>query len=167
MRKRVLMCLMSLLMLLGTGCQQQNVDISAGVGQQLVTGITVTCQTCDSFTQRHYSDPDKLRILLLAIRSLGPDFPARTDVDALAGKTFSIRMSCANGQQTLYTIKNNLYVQKNGGPWRQISAEKAGGIWQMILELPPDDPDAMVWDPLPATPAQRLYFPAFRRFFRP
>ena len=165
MKKPLLAWCVAAMLLILCGCQGRGMTGAAGVGGQVVTGISVTCQTCESFERREYSAPEKLRLLLLAIRSLGPDFPARVDVEALAGRTVVLRLTCANGQQTLYTIKNNQYIRKNDGIWRQISLEKAGGFWQMILELPPDAPGTGVWAPLPVTPAQRVYFPALRRIF--
>ena len=133
------------------------------VNSQIVTGISVTCQSADEWIRRDYDRPEKVRLVLLAIRALGPDFPARTDVEMLTGKTMVITMRCADGTSTVYRIRNNQYLQKNGGPWRQISEEKTGGFWQLILEMPSDYDGSMEWAPLPMTSARRIYLPALRR----
>lgn len=135
----------------------------ASVGSQIVTGISVTCQSSGEWVRRDYTAPEKVRLVLLVIRSLGPDFPARTDVEALAGKTMVITLHCADGSATVYRIRNNQYLQKNGGIWRQISEKKTGGLWQLIQEMPSDQEKTGERDRFAMSAAGRIYLPVLRR----
>lgn len=126
----------------------------------VVTEITVTCETCEDFTQRYYASPEKVRAILLCIRKLGPDFPAQTDVDAIPGKTLSITLGCTDGSRVTYRIRNNQFIQKNGGTWRRINQKNALGFYQLILGIDSDPEQRTRWDLLPASAARRVYFPA-------
>ena len=141
-----------------SGCNRSFSQSS--VASSMVSSITVTCESCDSFTRRDYSSPEKLRLILLCIRQLGPDFPAKTDVDALAGKTLHISLTCTDGNRITYRIKNNQYLRKNGGPWRQINGNSASGFYQLLLMLPEDGSSRLTQDPFQTLPGRRVYFPA-------
>lgn len=132
------------------------------VGAFLVNRIHLHCDSCDTALDRYYSDPEKLRIILLCIRQLGPDFPTAEDVEALAGKTLALTLYCADGTTHTYRIKNNQYLQKDAGPWRQINADHASGFYQLLTILPPDVTDAGRQAPSDSSRAYRVYSPVLR-----
>ena len=63
MKKPLLAWCLAAMVLILCGCQGRGMAGAAGVGGQVVTGISVTCQTCESFERREYSAPEKLRLL--------------------------------------------------------------------------------------------------------
>ncbi len=130
------------------------------VASSIVSGITFTCESCDTLTRRVYTSPEKLRFILLCLRKLGPDFPPGVDVDAIAGKTLHIVLDCADGSRVTYRIKNNQYIRKNGGSWRKINTESVTGFFQLIMEIPGDADEDLFWDPLRNKPGRSAYFPA-------
>lgn len=150
MKKWVKILLFLVIISLISGCTSRFSQDSAA--SSMVTSITVTCESCDSFLQRDYATPEKVRLILLCIRRLGPDFPVNEDVDALKGKTMCITLTCADNSITTYRIKNNLFVQKNAGHWRQIDPESAAGFYQLILQTPSDEDTDKVRKPLWVTP---------------
>lgn len=104
----------------------------------LVSGIQISSEDGDQPFRRNYTSPEKMRLILLCIRSLGPDFPAKTDVEAIAGNDLTITLGCADGSRITYRIRNNQYLQKNSGDWRQINSESAAGFYQLIAQMPSD-----------------------------
>ena len=125
----------------------------------LVQSIHVTCESCDSFIRRDYSSPEKIRLILLCIRKLGPDFPAGSDVGTTEGKTLCLTLSDINGRHTVYRLKNNEYLQKNDSPWRKISKENATGFLQLILEMPSDEAPLFFGDTGNNRSGHRVYYP--------
>ena len=149
MKKRILVLWTVAILLLG-GCTG---GVSRdSVNSRMVTHITVH----DHSGSWEYTAPEKVRLLLLALRSLGPDFPARTDVNALTGEELTIRLHCADGSTAVYRIRNGQYLQKNEGPWRKISEKKTQGFWQMVQQLPPDEAQAVYSAPFPITAARGI-----------
>ena len=115
----------------------------ARIPRQSVAGSTVTririfCEPSQDLTHRIYTDPEKIRSVLLCIRQLGPDFPAGTDVDTLPGQTLTLTLYCADGSQVRYRLRNNQYLQKNNGVWRRINGETASGFFQLLLQTEGD-----------------------------
>lgn len=111
-----------------------------GVAGFTVQRIRIHCQGCESDLQREYTQQETMRTVLLWLRQLGPDFPATEDVDALPGRMIHLTFYCADGSRQDYRLKGNQYLQKNGGPWRKINADRASGLYQWLLLLPSDGP---------------------------
>lgn len=107
----------------------------SSVSHQLVQQIQIHCDSCETALALACTQPEKIRLILLTLRLLGPDFPARTDVEAIQGKTITLTLSCADGTRQCYRIRNNQYLQRNQGPWRQINAANANGLYQLLLLL--------------------------------
>ena len=133
-----------------TGCSRTLSQNS--VASSLVSSITITCESCDAFTRRDFTSPEKVRLILLCIRRLGPDFPAKTDAEALEGQSLRITLTCADGSQVTYRIKNNQYLRKNGGPWRQINTDNASGFYQLLMTMPSDESPRRILPPLQGLP---------------
>lgn len=143
------------------GCRQtfsQN-----GIRANVVQSVHVRCEDAENVVHRQFTDPGKIRLVLLCIRKLGPDFPAGAGVEAISGRTMHITLTCADGSQTTYRLKNNLYIQKNSGTWRQISPESAIGFYQLITGLTDDSPEEPLARWPRETQAHRVYSPAIRR----
>ena len=117
--------------LLGCGRQKS----APGIDSQLVQQIDIHCDGCPEPLALRCTQPEKMRLILLCIRRLGPDFPSRIDVEALSGKTITLSLHCTDGSQQTYRLRNQQYLQKNHGPWRQINAENAAGLYQLLLTL--------------------------------
>ena len=161
-RRITALCFMVVFMLSGCAAASGRGDIRS----QMVTRVQVQSHGSEESIQRNYIHTDKIRMCLLALRTLGPDFPAMTDVDALQGKTLVIRMYCADDSVITYRIKNNLYLQKNDGPWRRINIDQFAGFWQMVVQMASDEIPNIPTDPLAGSAAHRVYFPARRKITR-
>ena len=134
------------------GCQApQSADPAAA---SLVQALHIRCTQNGEAMEFYCTHPEKVRLILLCIRTLGPDFPARVDVEALEGRTITLSMYCADGATREYRLKNNQYLQKDHGPWRKINADHAAGFYQLLLTLA--DADAgmhrRLWELAPQWP---------------
>ena len=136
MKMRTAMLLLAVAILLA-GCTA--IPSREDIRGHMVTEITVTGDIGDTSTQRYYNHPDKIRMILLTIRRLGPDFPALVDVEAVEGKTLCMQMVCMDGRQIVYRIKGNLYLQKDGGAWRQVNREAVWDFSELLLQIPVDE----------------------------
>ena len=162
MKKRVIIFFSLVIISFLTGC---NRCISQdGISTHVIQAIHIRCESYDTVTERRYTTPEKIRFILLCIRKLGPDFPAQTDVEALEGKTLCITLTRTDGKTTTYQIKNNLYIQKNNSPWRQISLDNATGFYQLITLIPSDAPQSRLRQMPEPSPALRIYSPVLREF---
>ena len=122
------------------------------VSSSLVSAISITCEDGDSIIHRSYTSPEKVRLILLAIRSLGPDFPAKADVEAMDISVLNITLDRADGSSIRYQIRGNQFLRKGSSKWRQINSESAVNLFQLILLLPSDEGEN-------ASPSPRRTYP--------
>lgn len=134
--KKAFSAWMAGIFLLLSGCSR--IPQTNNIQSEMVTEITITCETCNDFTRRYYNTGKKMQPILLFIRKIGHTFSADTDPELLDGNTISIVMTCADQTRKVYRIKDNRYFQAGSSPWQQIDPEKAGSLWKIILATPSD-----------------------------
>ena len=117
------------------GCRPSaNPNISA----RLVTEMVITEESTLHFTRRYYNANEKMQLILLYIRSLGPKFKPKEDPEQLQGQTICIHMRYADGSSKRYRQKDNLYFQEGDQPWERIDPEKGAALWRILLHTPSD-----------------------------
>jgi hypothetical protein len=142
-------CAILLLAFCLAGCRPQT---HTDVASHIVTEITITCQTCNDFTRRHYNTHEKMQKILLYLRSIGPGFTPDEDPEPLAGRVICITLYRADGTTKIYRQKDDLYLQEGVGPWRKIKPEWGASLYQIILENDSDpEIDRNGYHPLPGS----------------
>ena len=145
-KKRFLCLLLTAALCLG-GCVPRQ---DAGIRGQLVTQMVITEETSQKFTRRFYNTNEKMQLILLYIRSLGPKFTPEENPEALQGQTICIHMQCADGTQKIYRQKDQAYFQEGTGPWRRIDPERGSQLWRILIHTPSDpEPDRLRHSSLP------------------
>lgn len=126
-----------LLMLLLSGCWRGQ---ETSVKEKLVTQITITCNTDDGQIQRYYTSQDKMRSVLLYIRSVKTPFDAQQQPQE--GEGVQVKIVTVTADQTVKTYwQQGLHYFREGEEnWRAIDPEKGANLW-MIIKLLPSDPE--------------------------
>jgi hypothetical protein len=134
MKRRLFLCLVTALLLL-TGCRHYS---SPSMAHTLVTRIIVTGQSEDGPIHRYYDSPEKMRQLLLYIRSVRRGFETQEDPASLEGCSVSITTICADNTQKVYRQKNDQFFQTETGLWQELDPEKGQALWTLLQQLPSD-----------------------------
>ncbi len=116
------------------GCRRQDTTVQRNV----VTEITITCQTDTELIERRYTSQDKMRSVLLYIRSVhspfsAPEAPAE-------GEQVSITTVSADKTTKTYRQQGQRYFREGDGNWKIIDPEKGANLW-LIIKLLPSDPE--------------------------
>ena len=133
--KRWWLILILAAMLLG-GCRQQDTTVRRNV----VTEITISCQTDTELIERRYTTQDKMRSVLLYIRSIHSPFSAPEEPGEGAGERVSITTVSADKTTKTYCQQGYRYFREGDGSWKIIDPEKGANLW-LIIKLLPSDPE--------------------------
>lgn len=120
-----------------SGCVTQSPEGPSG---SLVRQIVATAEGRDYFLRRFYNTDDKMEPILLTLRSLRPHFSPDQDVDALDLPVLCITLSCSDGTERLYRLKDVRFLQTGTGDWKKVDTGKAARLWELLWQLP-DDPE--------------------------
>ena len=142
-------CTILLLAFCLAGCKPKE---HANVASHIVTGITITCESCNDFTRRHYNTHEKMQKILLYLRSVGPGFTPDEDPEPLSGRVIYITLYRADGTTKVYRQKGDRYLQEGTNPWKTIRADWGASLYQIILENDSDpEPTKNAYRPLPGS----------------
>ena len=110
------------------------------VQRNVVTEITITCQTDGELIQRRYTSQDKMRSVLLYIRSVSSPFSAPNVPQEGAGERVSITTVSADKTTKTYHQLGQRYFQEGDSGWKTIDPEKGANLW-LLIKLLPSDPE--------------------------
>lgn len=134
MKKWLFICV-AITGLLLSGCRHYS---NPSMESNLVTKIIITGQTDTETIHRYYDTPEKMRQVLLYIRSVRRGFQAQVDPTTIDGRSVCITTISADDTQKVYQQKDNQYFQIDTGVWQQIEAERGEKLWELIRQLPSD-----------------------------
>ena len=129
----LLVCLAAVL----AGCHRKN---DTTVQRNVVTSITVTYRTDSETLHRYYTSPEKMRSVLLYIRSVSSPFSAPEAPEEGAGDTFHITTVSADKTTKTYRQQGQRYFREGEGSWQLIDPEKGANL-PLLLKLLPSDPE--------------------------
>ena len=135
MKKRFLGFLLAALCMLLFGCQRKQSNI---VQSNVVTRIDITCESAGEIIHRSYTTPDKMRLVLLYIRSVSSPFASLPEPEEPDLRKISITTVSANKTEKVYRQHGDRYFQGNAGGWQKIDPEKGGILWELIQSIPSD-----------------------------
>ena len=138
MKRRLFLCLVATILLL-SGCQHYS---NPSMEHNLVTKIIITGETEDGSFRLYYDSPEKMRLVLLYIRSVRRGFQAQEDPTALEGPSICITTVSADNTQKVYRQNNDQYFQLDTGVWQQIDPKNGAALWELLMQLPSDPQEA-------------------------
>ena len=135
MKKRLLGVILGFVCVALTGCIR---DRAVSVQSSVVTRIDITCESGPQVLQRSYTSPEKMRLLLLYIRSVSSPFASLPEPEDSGGRKISITTVSANNTTKVYRQHGERFFQEGDGGWQRIDPEKGGVLWELIQSLPSD-----------------------------
>ena len=106
---------------------------------EVVTSVDVLTQRDGQLLHRHYDSQEKMRPVLLYLRTLKhlPIFepPAEMEGDDI----FLITVGLSSGRQRYYRQAKHRYFSFDEGPWRAIDPGSAAGLYRILQALPSDE----------------------------
>ncbi len=135
MKKAGFGLLAAVLAALLVGCWVSRQPVITG---NLVTQIVVTGENTDQYIRRFYNTDEKMQLILLYIRSLGPKFTPDEDPGTQKEPMLCITMHYADGSQKIFRQKGQQYFQEGMDTWRKIDPERGRDLWWIVLHTPAD-----------------------------
>ena len=111
------------------GCQSKAQDQALC---RVVTQVDIVCQSNGETIQRHYTDEDKMRAVLLYLRLLRIGRPPEIDPDAISADIYEITVTLSDGTKKTYTQKAHQYFKKGSEGWLSISPTQAADLYRLI-----------------------------------
>lgn len=109
-------------------------------------GVQILVQDGQNRPLRRYTRPEKLQKVLLQLRTLGFTGLPETDPEKLPGAVLNLQVRLADGSTTVYHLRQGLYFNRDGRPWRKIDPEQALALENLLQNLPGDEiPTAAVF----------------------
>ena len=106
----------------------------------LVTEITVHYENGPIHGQLHYTEDEKMRLILTYLRLLNPYGQPPENPEAADGTLFEIVLTHADGSHTTYQQKADQYLKTGQSPWLCIPPQKAVELSLLLGYLEEDNP---------------------------
>lgn len=103
---------------------------------RVVTGVEVRYEREDGILIRSYEKPASIQSILTFLRILQPFGPVNPDADADSSCRITLHHSA--GEDTVYLLRGQRYLQKNNGDWENVNASRASLLYPLLLLLPSD-----------------------------
>ena len=118
-----------------SGCHRGK---STTVQSSVVTRIDITCENGSEVFRRSYTSPDKMRLVLLYIRSVSSPFASLPEPEDEGQRKIRITTTSANNITKVYRQHGEQFFQEGSGGWQRIDPEKGSILWELIQSLPGD-----------------------------
>ena len=105
---------------------------------EVVTGVDVMTARDGQLLRRHYEAPEKIRPVLLYLRTL-EHFPLSEEISEPEGEdVFLIAVTLTGGRMRYYRQAKHRYFSFDGGAWRSIDPGHAAKLYRLLQEQPSD-----------------------------
>lgn len=126
----VLMCLLL------SGCVQKEDETPAPL--QLVSHIEILYDYRQSQLQRHYTNTDKIDVVLHYLHKLSPYGLASEDPEYLQGDSCKITVHLSDGSQHIYRLRGSRYLSVDFHQWQNVDYNKGSVLFHLFHHLPSD-----------------------------
>lgn len=103
---------------------------------RVVTGVEVRYEREDGILIRTYEKPASIQSILTFLRILQPFGPVIPDTPQDSSCRITLHHSA--GEDTVYLLRGQRYLQKNNGDWENVNAYRASLLYPLLLLLPSD-----------------------------
>ena len=139
MKKRMI-ALMLVLSVLLCGCGGDAPKESSGTPGRMVKTIEVAIHPEDPEFSRVYETQENMNDLLALLRSMQTDDVPSEEPDIDGGQSlFTVTVTFANGQQSVYYLLGHTYLRNSDGDWCIIDNSQSMAFNQFLRERPSDD----------------------------
>ena len=139
MKKRMI-ALMLVLSVLLCGCGGNAPKESSGTPGRMVQSIRVAIHPEDPDFARVYETQENMNDLLALLRSMQTNDVPAEEPDIEGGQSlFTVTVTFANGQQSVYYLLGHTYLRNSDGDWCIIDNSQSMAFNQFLRERPSDD----------------------------
>ena len=139
MKKRMI-ALMLVLSILLCGCGGDTPKESSGAPGRMVRTIEVAIHPQDPEFSRVYETQENMNDLLSLLRSMQTDEIPAEEPDIDGGQSlFTVTVTFANGQQSVYYLLGHTYLRNSDGDWCIIDNSQSMAFNRFLRERPSDD----------------------------
>ena len=139
MKKRMI-ALMLVLSVLLCGCGGDAPKADSGAPGRMVETIEVAIHPQDPDFARVYHTPENMNDLLALLRGMETDDVPAEEPDIEGGQSlFTVTVTFANGQQSVYYLLGHTYLRNSDGDWCIIDNSQSMAFNQFLRERPSDD----------------------------
>lgn len=85
-----------------------------------------------------YEDPEKMRLILNRVRTLGQRFSVDQDPETLNVSTLTMTLFYSNKTHRQYQIKPDRYIRIGQDPWQQANPKQVTALRLLLQSLPGD-----------------------------
>ena len=135
------LCILLMLMLsvLLCGCGGNTPKESSGAPGRMVRTIEVAIHPDDPDFARVYETQENMNDLLALLRSMETDDIPAEEPDIEGGQSlFTVTVTFANGQQSVYYLLGHTYLRNSDGDWCIIDNSQSMAFNQFLRERPSD-----------------------------
>ncbi len=104
----------------------------------LVTAVTVSYHYGDMHIRRHFTNTDKIDIVLYYLYHLSPGGTPKEDPEQIWGDSCRILVAESNGSRHIYRQQGGRYLSVDNRPWQTISEEKSAVLFPLLLNMESD-----------------------------
>lgn len=108
------------------------------VGVRVVDRISVQWEENGTVMEQTFDDPQKMKLILNKVRTLGQRFSSDTDPDTLNVQTVTMTLLYSDGARQEYQIKPDRYVRIGKAPWQQADPRQVTALRLLLQSLPGD-----------------------------
>ena len=139
MKKRMI-ALMLVLSVLLCGCGGDAPKADSGAPGRMVETIEVAIHPQDPDFARVYHTQENMNDLLALLRGMETDDVPAEEPDIEGGQSlFTVTVTFANGQQSVYYLLGHTYLRNSDGDWCIIDNSQSMAFNQFLRERPSDD----------------------------
>ena len=139
MKKRMI-ALMLVLSVLLCGCGDDTPKADSGAPGRMVQTIEVAIHPEDPEFSRVYETQENMNDLLALLRSMQTNDVPAEEPDIEGGQSlFTVTVTFANGQQSVYYLLGHTYLRNSDGDWCIIDNSQSMAFNQFLRERPSDD----------------------------
>ena len=135
-RKYRIVILFFLLCCLLSGCFPQRTPSPSAL--DIATSIVVQCLYQQTQFQCHYTNTDKIDVILHYLHSISPKGRTAVDPELLHGDTCIITVYLTSGNQHIYRLKEACYFSVDYHPWQSIDREDGSILFHLFHHIPSD-----------------------------
>ncbi len=104
----------------------------------LVTDVTVSYHYGDMHIRRHFTDTDKIDIVLYYLYHLSPGGTPKEDPEQIWGDSCRILVTESDGSRHIYRQQGGRYLSVDNRPWQKVSPKKSAVLFSLLLNLESD-----------------------------
>lgn len=133
-----LMAVILLTALLCTGCGY-HAPVATPETHRVVTGIDITYHDGPILSRLHYTDSQKMSVILHYLRFIDPYGTPQEKPETVAGSDFYIVLTFSDETVKWYRQHANRYLQEGGGSWKCIDPKKALELSRILCQMDSDE----------------------------